>query len=202
MQKCFRNDAGVSSGIRLCDIAVGFPSYTIDECKQILEYIRKVQQMGLLEGVEDARFEKLMKKATRLKGEDRTLVGIVTNLGVGIYTARLILGSLAAMGKTGYRTDYVSVSPPAVESREQEYDPYEARRELMEQYYGGSGGRGESLPEPEDEKCLYHGREAMGECSACRTNVCDDCLSGTGGCCPNCGVILAGGESESSDAAL
>ncbi|MBX8636475.1 MAG: tetratricopeptide repeat protein [Thermoplasmata archaeon] len=202
MQKCFRNDAGVSSGIRLCDIAVGFPSYTIDECKQILEYIRKVQQMGLLEGVEDARFEKLMKKATRLKGEDRTLVGIVTNLGVGIYTARLILGSLAAMGKTGYRTDYVSVSPPAVESTEQEYDPYEARRELMEQYYGGSGGSGESLPEPEDEKCLYHGREAMGECSACRTNVCDDCLSGTGGFCPNCGVILAGEESESSDAAL
>ena len=202
MQKCFRNDASMSSGIRLCDIAVGFPSYTIDECKQTLEYIRKVQQMGLLEGVEDARFEKLMKKATRLKGEDRTLVGIVTNLCVGIYTARLVLGSLAAMGKTGYRTDYVSVAPPAAEPAGEEYDPYKARKELMEQYYGRNHGGEETLPEAEDEKCLYHGREAMGECSACQTNICDDCLSGTGGCCPNCGVLLTGEENRGTDAAL
>jgi tetratricopeptide (TPR) repeat protein len=201
MQKCFRNDANVSAGIRLCDIVVGFPSFTFDECKQVLEYIRKVQQMSLLEGVEDSRFEKLMKKATKLKNEDRTLVGIVTNLGVGIYTARLVQGSLASMGRTGYRTDYVSVAPPAAETPKQEYDPYEARRELMEQYYGRNEGV-EQAPETEDEKCLYHGREAMGECSSCQTNICDDCLSSTGGCCPNCGVILAGEESGGADAAF
>ncbi len=195
LQKCFRSDEGMSSGIRLCDIAVGFPSYTFDECKQLLEYIRKVQQMGMLEGVEDKRFEKLMKKATKLKAEDRTLAGIVKNLGVGIYTARLVQGSLAAMGRTGYHTDYVNVSPPVVDAPKEDYDPYEARRELMEQYYGPKDME-EALPEPDDEKCLYHGREAMGECSVCQTNICDDCLSGTGGSCPNCGVLLNGEESS------
>ncbi|MBX8644319.1 MAG: tetratricopeptide repeat protein [Thermoplasmata archaeon] len=201
MMKCFRNIKTASLGLRLCDIVYNFPTYSLEEAKQSFEYIRKVQQMNLLEGIEDARFEKLMKKATRLKAGERNLIGIVTNLNVGIYTGRLILGSLAAMGKSGYRPDYVVVSPPVESGVQKEYDTYDARRELMEQYYGKQGETGTDYAGSveENSRCLYHGAEAIGECSACQTNLCEECVSATGGCCPNCGVVLMNEAGESAN---
>ncbi len=204
MLKCFKNEKTASLGLRLCDIVANFTSYSLDECKQSLEYIRKVQQMNIIEGVEDSRFEKLMKKATKLRPEDRNTIGIVRNLNVGIYTGRLIMGSLAAMGKSGYRSDYVVVSPPVMAQESSIYNDYESRQELMEQYYG----KKESMPEErveiqqEDEKCLYHGKDAIGECGACQTNICDECLTATGGSCPNCGIILMNEEEGSAGGGL
>jgi tetratricopeptide (TPR) repeat protein len=204
MIKCFRNEMTASLGLRLCDIVANFPSYSLDECKQSLDYIRKVQQMNLIEGVEDSRFEKLMKKATKLRPEDRNTIGIVRNLNVGIYTGRLIMGSLAAMGKSGYRSDYVVVSPPVKAPENSTYNSYESRQELMEQYYGSRETAPAEQEEihQEDEKCLYHGKDAIGECGACQTNICDECLSATGGSCPNCGIILMNEEEGSAGGEL
>ncbi len=199
LAKCFRNEETASYGVRLCDIAHNFPSFTLDEAKQIFEYIAKVQKLNVIDAMDDERFERLMKKATRLKKGERSLRGIIASLNVGIYTAKLIEGSLASMGKTGYTTDFVSFSGEEAEPEEekQSYNPYEVRRQLYEQYYGGDSPAAAEVEE-ESDRCLYHGSEAIGSCSSCQTNICNVCLSATEGHCPNCGVVLlnegAGGE--------
>lgn len=203
LAKCFRNKDTAIYGVRLCDIVANFPSLTLDEAKQIFEYIAKVQNLSVIDAMDDDRFERLMKKATRLKQGDRSLIGIIVNLGVGIYTAKLIEGSLASMGKSGYTTDFVSFSGEKEESRPQDstYDPYSARRELYEQFYGQqTNGDQDADVEEREERCLYHGGEAIGACSSCQTNLCNDCVSGADGHCPNCGVVLMSDESGSNPA--
>lgn len=199
LAKCFRNRETASYGVRLCDIMANFPSFTLDEAKQIFEYIARVQKLSVIDAVEDEKFEKLMKKATRLRREDRSLIGIISNLGVGIYTAKLIEGSLAAMGTSGYTTDFVSFSDSDKQEKpaltEQGYDQYAVRRELYEQFYGQPNQHQEEAQSGGSaERCLYHGEEAIGACSSCQTNICNGCLSVTGGHCPNCGVVLMSEE--------
>lgn len=199
LAKCFRNRETASYGVRLCDIVANFQSYSLDEAKQIFEYIAKVQKLSVIDALEDERFEKLMKRATKLRKEDRSLIGIIENLGVGIYTAKLIEGSLASMGISGYTTDFVTFSDGHEESaapaQAEDYDPYSERRMLYEQFYGGRKQEEQEIVET-DDRCLYHGGDAIGSCSSCQTNICDSCLTATNGHCPNCGVVLVSGESE------
>lgn len=203
LAKCFRNRETASYGVRLCDIVANFQSFTLDEAKQIFEYIARVQKLSVIDAVEDDRFEKLMKKATKLRHADRSLIGIISNLGVGIYTAKLIEGSLAAMGRSGYTTDFVSFSDSGKEEdaagKDQRYDPYTARKELYEQFYGIEHQE-EEAEGNDDYRCLYHGEDAIGECSSCQTNICNSCISVTGGHCPNCGVVLLSDDAGSNEA--
>ncbi len=203
LSKCFKNRETASYGVRLCDIVYNFPSLTLDEAKQLFEYIAKIQKLSVIDAIEDEKFERLLKKATKLRQADRSLIGIITNLGVGIYIAKLLESSLAAMGQSGYTTDFVSFSaePPEEESTGQPeaYDPYEVRRQLYDQFYGGE------TPQPAEEegstqRCLYHGEDAIGACSSCQTNICNSCLSATDGHCPNCGVVLLSDEAGSTAA--
>ncbi len=202
LAKCFRNRDTASYGVRLCDIVSNFSSFSLDEAKQIFEYIARVQKLSVIDAIDDERFEKLLKKATKLRQNDRSLIGIITNLGVGIYTAKLIEASLVSMGQSGYTTDIVSFSgnqqDDVDDAADERYDPYEVRRQLYDQFYGQE--KAETVVDDTEQRCLYHGEDAIGACSSCQTNICNSCLSATNGHCPNCGVVLLSDESGSTAA--
>lgn len=175
LQKCLENEETELLGLRLCDIVRNFPSMPLDEAKQLFEYISSVGKMDTVDYIEDPSFQRMLKRAMKLKGRQRSLTGIIRNLGTGIYWAKVIEGTLASMGKSGYAPTYVRLSSG---------QPEQPKESLYERFYE------EKQEQTHDERCLYHGAEAVGYCSHCHTMLCGECISATAGKCPNCDSIL------------
>jgi len=181
LQRCLSSSEVELLGLRLCDIVNNFPSMPLDEAKRVFEYISRVQRLEVVDYIDTPTFAKLLRKATKLKGKERSLTGIIKNLGVGIYTAKVIEGSLASMRTSGYGPAFVKLSNEVIDAGNDR-----GTEELYRQFYGEEA----SDEERQEGKCLYHGAEAVGYCSSCNTLLCRECIGSAEGRCPNCNAVL------------
>jgi tetratricopeptide (TPR) repeat protein len=91
LRRCI--ESGGRYGLRLCDITANFPQYEIDRAKRILSYIEKVDGMRV-EPKYDQKLDSLLRQALTLPPEKRTLLELVKNFNIGIYSAKMLDAAL------------------------------------------------------------------------------------------------------------
>jgi tetratricopeptide (TPR) repeat protein len=97
-------------GLTLADIVRNFPEYRIPTAKRILVYIQKVSRMTFPKtSGEDPKLEYMLRSATSLPEAEKTVVGVMRNLNVGIMQARRIVSILQTFKGVGGESQSVSL---------------------------------------------------------------------------------------------
>jgi hypothetical protein len=126
-------------GLRLCDITVSFPELRIASAKKILSYIQAVETHEFSTKVTDPQTEVLLRQALELPNDQKNVLGIIRNLGVGPYWAKQLSTILKTFQGEGMAAPAVALSSIVSQSygRYTPFDEREARKgrtELEEMY--------------------------------------------------------------------
>ncbi|MFP4545286.1 MAG: tetratricopeptide repeat protein, partial [Methanomassiliicoccales archaeon] len=105
----YQNPNVSRQGIRLPDVLMALPNRNVPRAKRVLSYIEKVNEMEMSPSVRDLETEKYLRAAMDLPEEQRSVLGMMEGLGVGLYTARKLTAVLSSMQKEGYRGSGVRV---------------------------------------------------------------------------------------------
>ncbi|MFQ5884780.1 MAG: tetratricopeptide repeat protein [Thermoplasmata archaeon] len=179
---------GGEYGLRLCDITYNFPEYSIDEAKRTLSYVDMVNSLAI-KPEPSQKLDEYVRTALDMPVEDRTIMGLIRNLDVGIYRARRVLVNLSLFQKEGYERQKVGIEP----IMGKDYHP-EVRAPPAEPK------RREPKPEPkpkvkgefEGKKCRTHDAQAVTQ-HRCGQYLCNACIKGEVNC-PVCGLPLEEGR--------
>jgi uncharacterized Zn finger protein (UPF0148 family) len=113
-------------GLRLCDITVNFPDLRISSAKKILSYIQAVEEHEFSTKSSDPQTEALLRQALELPNDQKNVLGLIRNLGIGAYWARQIVTILHTFQGAGFATPAVALKSIVSESYGH-YSPYDER---------------------------------------------------------------------------
>jgi tetratricopeptide (TPR) repeat protein len=113
-------------GIRLCDITVSFPDLRISSAKKVLSYIQAVEEHQFSTKVSDPQTEELLRQALDLPNDQKNVLGLIRNLGIGAYWARQLTTILQTFQGAGFETQAVSLKS-IVSDNYGRYSPYDER---------------------------------------------------------------------------
>jgi hypothetical protein len=113
-------------GLRLCDITVSFPELKISSAKRILSYIHSVEQHQFSTKAMDEQTEVMLRQAIDLPNDQKNVLGLIRNLGVGAYRARQLVTILHTFQGGGFETPAIQVRSILSESYGR-YSPYDER---------------------------------------------------------------------------
>jgi Tfp pilus assembly protein PilF len=116
----------VEHGLRLCDITVNFPEIRISSAKKILSYIQAVEEHEFSTKSTDPQTEALLRQALDLPNDQKNVLGLIRNLGIGAYWARQIVTILQTFEGAGFATPTVALRSIVSESYGH-YSPYDER---------------------------------------------------------------------------
>ena len=111
-------------GMRLCDITVNFPELKVASAKRILSYVYAVEEHTFTPEVSDPRTDSLLRQALELPVDQKNVLGLVRNLGIGVYQARQLVTILMTFHEGGVESPTVSLSSIVSESFG-DYAPYD-----------------------------------------------------------------------------
>ena len=113
-----------SHGLRLCDITVNFPELKVSSAKRILDYIQAVERFQFTPEVSDPQTDSLLRQALELPSDQKNVLGLTRNLGVGVYQARQLVTILMTFHEGDVESPTISLSSIVSESFG-DYSPYE-----------------------------------------------------------------------------
>ena len=113
-------------GLRLCDITVSFPDLRIASAKKILSYIQSVEEHQFGAKSTDPQTEALLRQALELPNDQKDVLGLIRNLGIGPYWARQLVTILQTFQGAGFESQAVAVRS-IVSQGYGEYSPFEER---------------------------------------------------------------------------
>jgi tetratricopeptide (TPR) repeat protein len=123
-------------GLRLCDITVNFPDLKVASAKKILSYIQAVEEHEFSTKVSDPQTESLLRQALELPEDQKNVLGLIRNLGVGAYWARQLVTILRAFQGGGFESPTIALRS-IVSGSYGEYSAYDERQKkrhpLMEE---------------------------------------------------------------------
>jgi len=128
-------------GIRLSDIVALNPDLKVSEAKEVLAYIRAVDEADVPLDLEDPVLEQLASKATDAL-EDYSIPSLVHGLGIGVYRAKQVAKVLS------YLMEDVSTHIPETKISSEEYQRDLEKREKSKK----SGGRKKKKVEETEER--------------------------------------------------
>jgi hypothetical protein len=226
LMAAYRNPSVARHGLRLADVLMNLPERDIAVAKKVHSYVERVNEMEFRTGPPDPETEKLLRTALALPDDKRSAVGIMENLGVGIYTARKLMAMIQKFHGAGYKAAPVRVKELHAEEDKVELEP-RAQKDLVERATERAA-KAESRPppkrpspyeapelyvrsqrekkeaEPKEEgvsevkgrRCLFHGGLAVMKCPSCDSVLCQECTSS--GACPRCKAALGTGPVKKS----
>jgi hypothetical protein len=113
-------------GLRLCDITINFPDLKIASAKRILSYIHAVEQHEFSIKATDDQTEMMLRQALDLPNDQKNVLGLIRNLGVGAYRARQLVTILRTFQGGGFETPAITVRSILSDSYGR-YSPYDER---------------------------------------------------------------------------
>ncbi|MGQ9588640.1 MAG: tetratricopeptide repeat protein [Thermoplasmata archaeon] len=113
-------------GLRLCDITVNFPDLKIATAKKILSYIQAVEEHEFSTKSTDPQTEELLRQALELPNDQKNVLGLIRNLGIGAYWARQLVTILQTFQGAGFETPSVALKSIVSEGYGR-YSPYDER---------------------------------------------------------------------------
>jgi tetratricopeptide (TPR) repeat protein len=137
-------------GLRLCDISVNFPELKIASAKKILSYVQAVEEHEFSTKSSDPRTEELLRQALDLPNDQKNVLGLIRNLGIGAYWARHLVTILHTFQGGGFETPAITIKSIVSESYGT-YSPYDER------------GRRERAPPPAETEFVRERREERRE---------------------------------------
>jgi len=137
-------------GLRLCDISVNFPELKIASAKKVLSYVQAVEEHEFSTKVSDPRTEELLRQALDLPNDQKNVLGLIRNLGIGAYWARQLVTILLTFQGGGFQTPSISIKSIVSESYGK-YSPYDER------------SRRERAPPPAETEFVQERREERRE---------------------------------------
>jgi tetratricopeptide (TPR) repeat protein len=107
----YRNPGVAEHGLRLPDVAANLHGSDVIGAKKVLAYIEKVNELKFTADKPDAETEKQLRKVMNMPEEQRSAVGIMQHLGVGIYQSRKLMAYADTFrgGRKGYKAPKVKV---------------------------------------------------------------------------------------------
>ncbi|MEM2979651.1 MAG: hypothetical protein QW083_04395 [Methanomassiliicoccales archaeon] len=205
----YRNPNIGRYGMRLCDVYMHLPEKNIQKAKKIMAYIESVNNMDFSSARADERAERFLKAALNLPEDQRSALGLMENLGLGIYNARKLVAIMRSLRSETYKAPAVKVKefpeePHLVDiERKEKQKSLETKSEVAykpptREEYEIHRRPGKQQKETETEeledlrgrRCLFHGNVAASRCLSCGTLLCTDCLSKSN-YCPRCGSPIS-----------
>ncbi len=122
-------------GLRLCDISVNFPELKISSAKRILSYIQTVEEHEFGTRATDPQTDTFLRQALDLPDDQKNVLGIIRNLGVGVYQARQLVTILLTFQGGGFETPSIKIKSIVGEGYGQ-YSPFEERQARGHRYAG------------------------------------------------------------------
>jgi tetratricopeptide (TPR) repeat protein len=116
----------VAHGLRLCDITISFPELRIASAKKILSYIQAVEEHQFGTKSTDPQTEALLRQALELPNDQKNVLGLIRNLGIGPYWARQLVTILQTFQGAGFESQAVAVRSIVSQGYGQ-YAPYDER---------------------------------------------------------------------------
>ena len=113
-------------GLRLCDITVNFPDLKVSSAQKMLRYVQAVEEHQFSTKVTDPQTEAMLRQALDIPNDQKNVLGLIRNLGIGVYWARQIMTILQTFQGAGFETPTVSLRSIVSEGRER-YSPYDER---------------------------------------------------------------------------
>ncbi|HIH02237.1 TPA: hypothetical protein HA259_09300, partial [Thermoplasmata archaeon] len=136
-------------GLRLCDVIVNFPELKVSSAKKMLSYLKAVEEHRFSTQVADPRTDTQLRQALDLPHDQKNVLGIIRNLGVGAYQARQLVTILMTFQEGGVESQSVSLKSIVSEGFG-EYAPWQGEQ-VVEQATGPPRARRrESRPAPEE----------------------------------------------------
>jgi hypothetical protein len=178
---------GGEYGLRLCDITHNFPEYTVEDSKRILSYVDKVNTLALKPEA-TPEMDELVRRAMDLPKEQRSTLGLVRNLNIGVYKAKKVQVNLSMFKKgEGYEPQAIKMEPiigqdyhPEVKAK-----PAEPKaREPKPKKEAPAGVKSEF----DGKLCRNHNAQAVTQ-HRCGQFLCNACIKGEDSC-PICGLPL------------
>lgn len=96
-------------GIRLCDITVNYQNLSIAAAKRVMSYVQAVEHYEFSAKVADDHTEVFLRQALDLPNDEKTVLGIIMNLGVGLYRARQLVTILQSFQGAGFAAPTVQL---------------------------------------------------------------------------------------------
>ena len=113
-------------GLRLCDITISFPDLRIASAKKILSYIQSIEEHQFGTKTTDPQTEALLRQALELPNDQKDVLGLIRNLGIGPYWARQLVTILQTFQGAGFESQAVAVRSIVSQGYGQ-YSPFEER---------------------------------------------------------------------------
>ncbi|MCJ7562513.1 MAG: hypothetical protein MUO84_05840, partial [Thermoplasmata archaeon] len=132
-------------GLRLCDISVNFPELRIASAKRVLSYIQAVEENDFSAKVTDPHIDPLLRQAMDLSNDQKNVLGLIRNLGIGVYQARQLVMILQTFQGAGFETPSIRIGS-IVNEGYGEYVPYDE-------------SAAQTRPQGRQEGRASHGRE-------------------------------------------
>jgi len=197
-------------GLRLPDVLMNLPEKDIRKAKKVLAYIERVNDMDFSTVTPDRDTEQLLRTAMSLPDEKRSAIGLMENLGVGIFNARKLMAILQTFRGEGYKASSVKVREIPWKEESVDIEKDERERKVTElkavpptQKHRGTRDEVDlysrfykeeekavdqqaNLEEIKGRRCLFHGGLAVTKCHTCGSLLCSDCVSQSDSC-PRCG---------------
>jgi hypothetical protein len=107
----YRSPGVAEHGLRLPDVMANLHGADVIAAKKVLAYIEKVNELKFSPEKPDAETERQLRKVMNLSEDQRSAVGIMQHLGVGIYQARKLMAYADSFrgGRKGYKAPKVKV---------------------------------------------------------------------------------------------
>jgi hypothetical protein len=189
---------------------MNLPDRDIRKAKKVLAYIEKVNDMDFSTVTPDQETEKFLRSAMSLPEEKRSAIGLMENLGVGIFNARKLMVILQTFRGEGYKTSAVKVKD--IPWRAEQVDIEKEKRvvdlksvpptpkqrstrnevDLYSRFYKEEAKEVEppaDIEEIKGRRCLFHGGPAVMKCQTCGSLLCKECVSESDSC-PRCGAPI------------
>jgi len=96
-------------GLRLCDITVNFPDLKVSSAKRIMGYMQAVEEHEFSTHVTDPQVDAHLRQAMDLPNDQKSVLGIIRNLGVGVYQARQLVTILQTFKDAGFETPSIKI---------------------------------------------------------------------------------------------
>ncbi|HXZ24565.1 MAG TPA: tetratricopeptide repeat protein, partial [Methanomassiliicoccales archaeon] len=130
----YRNPGVSRHGLRVSDVLMNLPDEDVATAKKVYSYIQRVNELEFRPGKPDPESEKLLRNALSLPEEKRSAVGLMENLGIGIYQARKLIGMMQGFRNPGRKAAPVKVKEMHEEEELVELDqgPAAPAKDLVE----------------------------------------------------------------------
>jgi hypothetical protein len=182
---------GGDYGLRLCDITHNFPEYSVEDSKMVLSYVEKVNSLALKPET-TPELDSLVRRAMDLPQDQRTTLGLVKNLNIGVYQARKVQVNLSMFKGEGYEPQSIKMEP----IMGQDYHPEigapapepKAREPKTKEPKPAPDAPSKVKSEFDGKLCRNHNAQAVTQ-HRCGQFLCNACVKGEQNC-PICGLPL------------